>query len=343
MDNMDLFFDDSVKDLISSFSCCFKVRITIRTPHYRQHVRDLENSRIRSFGIGGSGGAYHKSCTYCRFIREKLRYEERCKQLDREMCSRAENSPGPLSYTCHGGLVDAVVPIRMRGDLIGYGMIGQFRTKNTIPAAILREWQETGMEQDILKKAFLEQPYIEKDMMENMLNLFSMLCAFIVSSNYIRFRRLDMAEQVAHWVEDHIAEPVLLSQAAEHLGYSRSAISHTIKQRLNISFKQLCILKKIEHFETIITETPGLSIEKAAFQAGYSDASYFSRLYKKVRGSFPSAFVKTARSFCPVVHVVTANPDKSTGLPSLLPPSAPSFLAQPVNTRAIAKIATAKA
>jgi AraC-like DNA-binding protein len=135
--------------------------------------------------------------------------------------------------------------------------------------------------------------------MENMLNLFSMFCSYIVSGNFIRFHHPDIAEQVVHWAEAHISEPLLLAKAADYLGYSESTISHTIKERLNMSFKRLCILKKIEQFETIITENPTLSIEEAASAVGYSDASYFSRLYKKIRRNSPSAFVNEVRRGVP--------------------------------------------
>jgi AraC-like DNA-binding protein len=73
-------------------------------------------------------------------------------------------------------------------------------------------------------------------------------------------------------------------------------ILNVLKKRLNLNFKQLCILKKIEYFETIMAETPSLSIEEAASRAGYSDVSYFSRLYKKVRSVTPSTFVKSIRN-----------------------------------------------
>jgi AraC-like DNA-binding protein len=65
------------------------------------------------------------------------------------------------------------------------------------------------------------------------------------------------------------------------LGYSQSAILNALKKKLHINFKHLCILKKIEGFESIVTADPLVSIGEAALKAGYRDVSYFSRLYKK--------------------------------------------------------------
>jgi YesN/AraC family two-component response regulator len=63
-----------------------------------------------------------------------------------------------------------------------------------------------------------------------------------------------------------------------------------------MSFKRLCILKKIEQFEAIVTTDPLVSIEEAALKIGYRDVSYFSRLYKKIRSITPSVFIKRVQS-----------------------------------------------
>jgi AraC-like DNA-binding protein/ligand-binding sensor protein len=279
MNGIDLFLEEKVKNLIDSFSYCFKVRITIFSA-------DLE----QKLAVG-----FYPTCSYCRLIREKLGYKNRCLQLDRKMCLRSLNSSGPLSYVCYAGLVDSVFPIKLETAVIGYAMIGQFRTQDVIPAAIFRAWEENGFDPALLEAAFAEQVFLGEEALENMLNLFSMLCDFIVSKGYIRPRHFDIAEEVSRWVEHHISNPILFSDVVDYLGYSQSTILNVLKKRLNMNFKQFCILKKIEYFETVIAENPSLSIEEAAEKVGYSDVSYFSRLYKNVRSITPSAFVKSIR------------------------------------------------
>ncbi|MDR0639811.1 MAG: AraC family transcriptional regulator [Spirochaetaceae bacterium] len=96
-------------------------------------------------------------------------------------------------------------------------------------------------------------------------------------------------------MEKHIAEPLSFSQLEKHLGYSQSVIFNALKKRLNMNFKRLCILKKVERFEHIVSENPFITIEEAALKIGYDDASYFSRVYKKVRSTTPSAFIRAVQ------------------------------------------------
>ncbi|GHV54861.1 hypothetical protein AGMMS49579_16290 [Spirochaetia bacterium] len=280
MKSIDLFFDEQVNKLMTSFSYCFKVHLTI-------FPLDLKNPL--------KTGYYTTHCPYCNFIREKLGLSGRCLQQDITMCKQSESSPVPLAYTCYAGLMDAAFPIKLNDEVVGYAMAGQFRTKTSLPAAITQDWQHKGLDPSLLQKAFIDQPYLEKDTVDNMLNLFLMLCDFIVSRDYIRLRQMDITRLVTQWIADHIAEPITLVEVADHLGYSQSSISHIIKGRLGMSFKELCILQKIERFEAIIKSAPSLSIEKTAAQVGYEDPFYFSRLYKKVRSISPSNYVKSVR------------------------------------------------
>ncbi|MDR1970476.1 MAG: PocR ligand-binding domain-containing protein [Treponema sp.] len=281
MKSIDLFFDEQVNKLMISFSYCFKVHLTI-------FPLDIKNPL--------KTGYYTTHCSYCKLIRGGgLGYDDRCLQQDIKMCRRSESSLTPIVYTCHAGLIDAAFPIKLNDEVVGYAMAGQFRTKRSLPAAIMRDWQNKGFDPAMLQKAFMDQPYFEKDAADNMINLFLMLCDFIISRDYIRLRRLDITRLVIQWITDHVAEPITLAEVADHLGYSQSSISHIIKGHLGMSFKELCILKKIERFETIVMSTPSLSVEKAAAQVGYEDPFYFSRVYKKVRVMPPSAFINAAR------------------------------------------------
>jgi AraC-like DNA-binding protein len=108
-------------------------------------------------------------------------------------------------------------------------------------------------------------------------------------------RRPGLTEQISHWLEEHITEPVSIDDIAAAMYRSPSTIYHTIKQRLGSSFKQLGILKRIERFESIIAAEPDITIQEAVARVGYNDPLYFSRVYKKIRLVSPSTYIKSAR------------------------------------------------
>ena len=275
-----LFFDEEVQRLIDSFAYCFKVKITIFSARMEEMIVGLQNP--------GS--------PFCQVIQKKLRYRYRCCRQDKLMCERCEQQDKTIVYYCYAGPSEIVVPIKIEGKLIGYGLLGQFRTGRGLPEDIIQAWAKANLPPEELLEAYETQPIFDKPALDNMLRLFSMLIAFIVTREYVRLRRPGVTEQVIHWLDENVAGPLSLDDAADALKYSRSTISHTVKRQLGMSYKKICILKKIQRFESIIAADPILSIQEAAALVGYEDPFYFSRIYKKVRLAAPSSYVNTVRN-----------------------------------------------
>ena len=274
-----LFFDEEVQRLIDSFAYCFKVKITIFSARMEEMIVGLQNP----------GSAF------CQLIQRKLLFRYRCCRQDKLMCQRCEQKDEIIVYHCYAGLSEIVVPIKIEGKLVGYGLLGQFKTGNKLSKEIISAWDKAGFAPEELREAYEAPPFFDEVALDNMLRLFSMLITFIVTREYVRLRSPGVAERVIHWLDEHIAEPLTLDDAAKAVNYSNSTISHTLKRQLGMSFKKICILKKIQRFESIIAADPVLSIQEAAVLVGYDDPLYFSRIYKKIRLASPSKYVNSAR------------------------------------------------
>ena len=274
-----LFFDEEVQRLIDSFAYCFNVKITIFSARMEEMIVGLQNP----------------GCNYCQLIQKNLRFRYRCCRQDKLMCERCEKQNKTIVYHCYAGLSEIVVPIKIEEKLVGYGLLGQFRTGRGLPEEIVQTWEKEGFLFENLLHAYEAQPFYDKPALDNMLRLFSMLIAFIVTHEYVRIRQPGVTEQVIRWLDEHISEPVNLEKITSALNCSRSTISHKIKHQLGMSLKKISILKKIQRFESIIAANPEMTIQEAAQLVGYSDPFYFSRIYKKVRLAAPSSFVNSLR------------------------------------------------
>jgi AraC-like DNA-binding protein/ligand-binding sensor protein len=283
-EKLGLFFDEEVQRLIDSFAYCFKVKITVFSSSMEELIVGLQNP-----------GAH-----FCQLIQKGLRFRYRCCRQDKLMCERCEREHKLLVYHCYAGLSEAVIPITIQDTLIGYAMLGQFRTYEKLSKEILKDWSKAKFDEKTLEHAFLAQPFFDQPALDNMLRLFSMLVSFIVTREYVKVRRPGIVEKVVQYLEAHITEPVDLNTIAAAMNRSRSTISHTIKQQLGLSFKQLCILKRIQRFESIVIMDPHISIQEAAVQVGYEDPFYFSRIYKKIRLTAPSTYIKSVRENKPL-------------------------------------------
>jgi AraC-like DNA-binding protein len=272
-----IFFDPEVKQLIDSFSYCFGVKITLYSPLVEEWVV----------------GVFLKSSDYCTLLQNGLRYRPRCLAQDKLMCERCKRLGKLTVYRCHGGLNEAVMPIERDGMTIGFAMLGQFRTLKHVPSQLLQQWTDAGLDPDTFREAFMDRPYFEEETLSRMLHLFTMLINFVSSSSYVKLWQPQLVEKVIQYLDDHMQEPSNLATVAQAVDRSESAVSHAIKQKFGVSFKQLATVRKIQRFESLLSKNPSMQINEVCLLVGFPDQLYFSRVYRKFRNSTPSEYIQT--------------------------------------------------
>ena len=169
--SMEFIFQPEVQAMFNSFSELFDIRIAF-------------------FSAAGDElcvGRGRPICQYCRLLRDKLSYESKCLRLDSAKRAEAANVGRLISYRCHAGLTEAITPILSNGSLIGFVMIGQFRSVEKISQSLERQWRAK-YEGSELQEAFLKVPCIPPEKIESILNLFEVLVGFITSQNLIRVK-----------------------------------------------------------------------------------------------------------------------------------------------------------
>lgn len=68
---------------------------------------------------------YEGRCRFCHLIQATPKGLERCKESDRRAARTALSEKRPMSYTCHAGLIDVVVPVIVGDERIGCFYSGQ--------------------------------------------------------------------------------------------------------------------------------------------------------------------------------------------------------------------------
>ena len=249
--------------------------------------------RIVFFSYDGqelTAGDERPKCMYCRMLREKLGFEGACIKLDREKQLLAEKEGALITYQCHGGMVEAVLPIYNVNKLIGYVMIGQFRNKNKMPANIKKDWQNK-FKNNELEKAFSSTPYYSKTQTDDITGLFSVMVKFITSQHLINMQRYNTIDKIINYLQEHPEETLTVTDAAELIHISPSGFTHLFKEATGQSFRQYQIYNKIEAAKKLIENDRRMSVSEIAYKLGYEDPLYFSKVFKKLAGVSPSKFM----------------------------------------------------
>jgi two-component system response regulator YesN len=95
--------------------------------------------------------------------------------------------------------------------------------------------------------------------------------------------------RVKQYIEQHFTQDLSLEHLAELVQLSPWYISKCFKEKFQISYIDYLTHCRIEYAKQLILQGEK-SIKEIAFEVGYHDPNYFSRVFKKVCGCSPSSY-----------------------------------------------------
>ncbi|WP_135554965.1 response regulator [Paenibacillus cymbidii] len=97
--------------------------------------------------------------------------------------------------------------------------------------------------------------------------------------------------EIKRYVEEHMAEPILLSAFAEANYVTSEYLSFLFKKEEGVNFNQYLKEVRVRQAAKLFRENYTLKIYEAAGKVGYQDAKHFSKVFKEVTGFTPKEFV----------------------------------------------------
>ena len=91
-------------------------------------------------------------------------------------------------------------------------------------------------------------------------------------------------------IEDHISEDLSPYKIADYLHISHSSLCHRLRAELGCTPGELITQRKLDYAESLLLDRSELSVTEIGLEVGFSDASYFIKLFKRSRGITPDKF-----------------------------------------------------
>ena len=87
-------------------------------------------------------------------------------------------------------------------------------------------------------------------------------------------------------------EDLSIPDIAAAMGMSRATFFARFKELTGLSPQDYLTHCRIDHARQLL-KGGGMNVSEAAYRCGFSDPKYFSRVFKKVEGMSPSAFLRS--------------------------------------------------
>lgn len=97
--------------------------------------------------------------------------------------------------------------------------------------------------------------------------------------------------RIADWIEAHYKERLSVANAAAHFGFSKFYFCKWFKAHTGVTFSECLNAVRISHASIDLAH--GFSVEETAARCGFTDPSYFIKVFKRYRGTTPKTYTAT--------------------------------------------------
>lgn len=147
---------------------------------------------------------------------------------------------------------------------------------------------------ELFKKMILE--YERGDKFSNLSIISKIIDVFVIlnrelkrdKSNaiYVDVKKLSIVKSALGFLNENYKEKLSIDEISQHLNYSKSYLSHAFKEITGYSIIEYLNVIRCQNARALLNK--GCSVSETAYECGFAELSYFTRIFKKVTGITPS-------------------------------------------------------
>ncbi|MBO0462005.1 PocR ligand-binding domain-containing protein [Enterococcus sp. DIV1298c] len=251
---------------------------------------------------------------FCQTIRANPQLKHLCQKCDAYGGLEASKTGKPHIYQCHAGLTDISLPLIYDRQLHGFALFGQVQVADIKENQIDRihpsitNWKDYAE----LRHARNKVRVVNKKQITAAASLFETIAEHYGKEedhprDRIKFNLSTPKEKTGKtknkegnsdhgeinkaikYINKNLSRNITLDEVANHVYLSHYYFSRLFKKELGISFVNYLNKQRIEQAKELLLQT-NLSVQKIAYRIGYTQPSYFCKLFKKETGTTPASF-----------------------------------------------------
>lgn len=227
---------------------------------------------------------------FCQCVQTTGEGLGRCFKSDELLMKKSRESGRMELHTCHAGLVDVIVPIKRNGVIEGYILLGQMkRTPEFASVEQLLSWP--GADIPALRHCYEKLPHYDSKKIDSVARLAVMLAEYILFSELLKPQHNRNIEAAMTYIRGNLDQPLTVQRICQDTGISKSVLYKVFRKYLNCTVSEYINAERVKKAKELILSEP-LAIEEIARRSGFSDSSYFCKIFKKLTGKTPLQFKK---------------------------------------------------
>ncbi len=257
-------------------------------------LRELYN--ISGFRISLHGINFEEIAAYpenslplCKRIHSLRGEHAKCKGEDAAMGKEVRKSDKTIIHKCRFGLTDVICPLHSLGSPAGYLMMGQLRDETLDDSSLLFTLVNSGIDESEARELIRTVPVISSEKTHSLAKIMTICAEYLTLINALPGNKPSTAELTRLYVYENFREKITMKDICSALGRTKSAISPVFKAKYGITVIDYLTKLRIEEAKRMLLETD-MTVSEISERTGFSDTSYFSKVFLKAAGESPSQF-----------------------------------------------------
>ena len=268
---------DRVKELLCDFHTLTGIRIVIFDDACREILAYPE----------------HHSA-FCHLMKSADATRRHCQQSDMASFATCRKTGKLVVYHCHASLIEATAPIMDQGLLIGYFMFGQLTDKKDRRPLIRRICQQYACESDGCSRsewvpAVRGIQYRSMTEVQAAAKILEAITSYVLLHELISVKHERLIERIDQYIAVHMTENITSRQLSQSLHMGRTRLYELTRQYLGMGIAAYITVRRMALARSLLTDTD-LRITLIAAQTGYTDDTYFCKVFRKTHGVTPSVY-----------------------------------------------------
>ena len=227
---------------------------------------------------------------YCKAIQNTKKGKATCRESDMMLLKKCRETKQAQTHICPAGLVDVAIPILYDEEVIGYIMFGQMKPET--PFAKTEKYiSSLGIDTVKMKEYHQSIPSFDAHKIQSISNTASMFIKYILLENLLKPSHDQRMEKVMAYIDKHLENSLSIQEITKNVNLSKSALYRMFHAHFNCTVSEYVNQRRIEKSVHYLSETD-LSMDEISGKVGFSSVSYFTRIFKKLKGTTPLQYKK---------------------------------------------------
>ena len=249
----------------------------------RISIRDAAWERIAAFPLN--------PINFCMKMRSHSQpFNEKCMANERRIFPLCREQKKLIFFTCHAGLVGAVAPIMLNGELLGYIMLSQIsdRKNNDEFLERLRTYCAPFNVDEVTDEDIRKIKCRKQNQIVAASKIMEAVVSYILQKDLLRPEKKNFFYAFNQYIERHLTEEISVARLCEEFHVSRTYLYTQLEEHTKEGVAGYIREQRLSKAEAMLKNTT-VPITQVSSAVGFTDYNYFLRVFKKRFGISPKS------------------------------------------------------